>query len=143
MLCALERFHGDHTHTFLLGVAKDGSEVRPVLEIVRDHDDIEPTRVHRMAHDRFEMRSMRGDAKEAQFSLFFEPIEGFVNVGVHEPVERVARMNMSKIEVVYPETFEAALNGSNDIFNRSVIAQMIVQRTKLRDNEELITRKAF
>src|SRR3989442_15255602 len=89
------------------------------------------------------MGGMRGDAKEPQLALLFQAIKGLVNIGIHEAIERVAGVDVSKVQVVGVQTLEACLDRGNNVFDRRVIAQVSVRGTEFGDDEQLVTRMAL
>src|SRR3989442_13605262 len=85
------------------------------------------------------MGGMRGDAKEPQLALLFQAIKGLVNVGIHEAIERVAGVDVGKVQGVAVQTLEARLDRGNNVFDRRVIAQMSGWGAELGVDEQRVT----
>src|SRR6266511_4295564 len=89
------------------------------------------------------MGGMRGNAKETQLALLFQAIKSLVNVGIHEAVNRVAGMDVSKVQVVGVQALEARLGRGDDVFDWRVIAQVAVRGTEIGNDEQLVARLSF
>ena len=137
---AFECLHGDHADALAFGVMEDGRQFGPVAEVVRDHDDVEAPGIDRVAHDALQPRRVRRDAQKAQLALFLEPVERFVDVRVHQPVDGIAGVDVRQVQVVCADAFEAGLDRGHDVLDRRVVAQVAVGRAEFGDDEQFFAR---